>query len=76
MFRVNLASPQPVETLDLETIRETLVYMHGDLEGQPGLEGAAEHLKSALTEIEAEQKRRRKRPGAKVTIKRFVPWLA
>ncbi len=73
MSRVVATSTQ-IDPLDLETIRETLAYMHGDLAGRPGLERAATGIKIALVEIEAEQRRRRQLPGAKVAIARFVPW--
>jgi hypothetical protein len=44
--------------VDLDTIRETLVYIRDDIQRVPGLEKAAERLTSALGEITAAERRR------------------
>lgn len=38
--------------VDLETVRETLVYMESDCRNCPGLEGVATALEQAITEID------------------------
>lgn len=39
-------------TIDLETVRDTIAYIHDDLERVPGLEKAVAALDAALREIE------------------------
>jgi hypothetical protein len=47
-----------VPLVDLETIRETLVYIRDDIQRVPGLERAAEGLSTVLAEIDAAARRR------------------
>ena len=47
-----------VPLVDLGSVRETLAYIREDLQRVPGLERAAEHLVSALAEVEAADRRR------------------
>jgi hypothetical protein len=47
-----------IPLVDLDTIRETLVYIRDDLQRVPGLDRAAERLTSALAEITAAEQRR------------------
>lgn len=47
-----------IPLVDLDTIRETLVYIRDDIQRVPGLEKAAERLNSALAEIAAAERRR------------------
>ena len=42
--------------IDLSTLRETIVYMEGDLRRVPGLEAAATALKTAISEIDAAER--------------------
>ena len=47
-----------VPLVDLDTIRETLVYIRDDIQRVPGLDRAAERLTAALAEIAAAERRR------------------
>ena len=47
-----------VPLVDLDTIRETLVYIRDDIQRVPGLERAADRLTAALAEIAAAERRR------------------
>jgi hypothetical protein len=47
-----------VPLVDLETIRETLLYIRDDIRRVPGLEKAAERLTATLAEIAAVERRR------------------
>jgi hypothetical protein len=47
-----------VPLVDLDTIRETLVYIRDDIQRVPGLERAAEGLTAVLAEIAAAERRR------------------
>lgn len=47
-----------VPLVDLDTIRETLVYIRDDLQRAPGLDRAAERLTAALAEITEAERRR------------------
>ena len=47
-----------VPLVDLDTIRETLVYIRDDLQRAPGLDRAAEQLTAALAEITQAERRR------------------
>ena len=67
----NGRSPRP--RLDLATIRETLIYMHGDLAATHGLARAAAAMQAAILEIDAAIKRPRVLPGASYTGLRLLP---
>jgi hypothetical protein len=45
-----------VPLVDLDTIRETLVYIRDDIQRVPGLERAAEGLTEALEELAAAER--------------------
>ncbi|MBX9591514.1 MAG: hypothetical protein K2X43_19670 [Hyphomonadaceae bacterium] len=47
-----------VPLVDLDTIRETLVYIRDDIQRVPELERAADRLTAALAEIAAAERRR------------------
>jgi hypothetical protein len=47
-----------VPLIDLETIREALVYIRDDIKRVPGYERAAEALTTALSEIAVAERRR------------------
>jgi hypothetical protein len=59
--------------VDLDTIRETLLYIRDDMQRVPGLEGAAEHLTAALGEITAAERRRLAPVSSSIIEARFVP---
>ena len=71
----NLRPSRVHPPIDLETIRETLVYMHSDLGRSPELSRVREALGKTLEEIDVHCPR--KSPGARVLAfmrARFVPW--
>ena len=47
-----------IPLVDLDAIRETLVYIRDDLQRAPGLDRAAERLTAALAEITDAERRR------------------
>jgi hypothetical protein len=47
-----------VPLVDLDTIRETLLYIRDDVQRVPGLDRVAERLTAALNEIAAAERRR------------------
>ncbi len=59
--------------IDLETVRETLLYMESDCRGQPGLERVAEALGQAVGEIDRAAGRLPERTRAEVIGARFLP---
>jgi len=59
--------------IDLDTIRETLLYIRDDVQRVPGLEAAAEHLTAALDEITAAERRRLAPVSSSIIEARFVP---
>ncbi|MCH9808764.1 MAG: hypothetical protein K0U74_13635 [Alphaproteobacteria bacterium] len=62
--------------MDLETVRETLLYMHNDLRSVPGMEAIAHSLGQALREIDATasiSKQRTARHLTSHTPARFFP---
>lgn len=71
MFQLPPSQPW-ASTIDLATVRETLVYMHDDMKRAPGLEAVAKAIAAALQEIDAAEKSPRPAtPSA--TAARFVP---
>lgn len=54
MYRIPRSNPWPPQ-IDLTTLRETLIYMHGDMARVPGLEKLRDALAVALEEAEAAQ---------------------
>lgn len=59
--------------VDLETIRETLLYIRDDMQRVPELEKAAEHLTLALGEVTAAERRRLAPVSSSIIDARFVP---
>lgn len=53
-----LQTKPTVPLIDLDTIRETLLYIRDDLQRVPGFERAADKLSAALAEITAAESRR------------------
>jgi len=62
-----------VPLVDLETIRETLVYIRDDIQRVPGLERAAEGLTTVLAEIAAAGHRRLALSAARIATRRTPP---
>ncbi len=62
-------TPAVVPHIDLETVRETLAYIHDDVRRVPALAGLAGALGAALAEIEAVA------DGDTVPVARAVPDL-
>ncbi len=62
-----------VPLVDLETIRETLLYIRDDIQRVPGLERAADNLTAALGEITAAERRRLAPLSLSVIEARFLP---
>lgn len=52
MFRISRTRPWP-PSIDLSTVRETLLYMRDDARLVPGLEAVAQSLDAAISEVEA-----------------------
>jgi hypothetical protein len=51
MFRISRRKPWPPQ-IDLDTVRETILYIESDMARVPGLEGVAAALKTAVREID------------------------
>lgn len=62
MFRHPPRNPR-TPLLDLETVRETLGYIHDDLKRTPGFEAASAHLRGAIAAIAAAERHRQVIPG-------------
>lgn len=74
MFKIPRSDPWP-PTLDLATIKDTLIYMRDDMRRVPGMERIADALDEAVVEItvaEESQPPRLKAPQA--ITPRFVAW--
>lgn len=52
MFRISRERPWP-PSIDLATVRETLMYMRDDARGVPGLEKVAQSLDAAIQDVDA-----------------------
>ena len=52
MFRISRERPWP-PTIDLATVRETLIYMRDDARAVPGLEKVAQSLDAAIRDVDA-----------------------
>ncbi len=70
MFRIQ-KSPAWPPAIDLQTIRDTLIYIESDLKRVPGLEAAASAIKTARAEIETIEKTRNEQ-----NFGRFVPFAS
>lgn len=51
MFRISRHRPWP-PSIDLSTVRETLIYMRDDARAVPGLEHVAASLDAAINEVD------------------------
>lgn len=54
MFRISRDRPWP-PSIDLATVRETLIYMRDDARGVPGLEKVAQSLDAAIQDVDVAQ---------------------
>lgn len=73
-FRSPSASHTPPwpPAIDLDTVRDTLLYMHDDMKRVPGLEKVAQAIESTLSEIEAAQRSAKPVRHAPI-MARFLP---
>jgi hypothetical protein len=62
-----------VPLVDLDTIRETLVFIRDDIQRVPGMERAAEGLSTVLAEIDAATRRRVVLSAATIDVRRPPP---
>ena len=62
-----------VPLVDLDTIRETLLYIRDDMQRVPGLGRAAEHMTAALGELTAAERRRMAPLSTSVIDARILP---
>jgi len=56
VFRISRHRPWP-PSIDLSTVRETLIYMRDDARSVPGLENVASALETAIAEIDTAQQK-------------------
>jgi hypothetical protein len=71
MFKIQRQPAWP-PALDLSTVKDTLLYMEGDLRRVPGLEAAAKAIKTAIAELEAAERKQPAKPYSILTAK-FMP---
>lgn len=73
---IPLSRPQgrSAPSIDLETVRETLSYMHDDMERAPELARVRNALAMALLEIDRVGAARRTITAGDITRARFLPW--
>jgi hypothetical protein len=62
VFRTPPKNPR-VPLLDLETVRDTLTYIHDDLKRTPGFEAASQRLDEAIAAIKTAEKNRQVIPS-------------
>jgi hypothetical protein len=63
-------------SVDLSTVRETLLYMRDDARSVAGLERVAVALDAALDEVDAAEQRRQPAVPASPVASRFLPLRA
>jgi hypothetical protein len=71
VYRISRTRPWP-PSIDLSTVRETLTYMRDDARSIPGLEQVAAALDTALSEVDAAE-RRLQPVSYSPTMSRFLP---
>lgn len=74
MFRISRNRPWPA-TLDLSTVRETLIYMRDDARLVPGLEDVAQALDQAVGKVDAAESRMKPVSYSPIAA-RFLPMRA
>jgi hypothetical protein len=72
VFKLVRRSPKKLR-VDLETVRETLVYMESDCRDCPGLEGVAAALEQTITEIDRVSGERNDTQLGEVVAAKFIP---
>lgn len=72
MLGISRKTVQPA-SIDLDTVRETLSYMHDDMRDAPGLERVAAALGRAIDEIEAARQAETPTEPVSLDIVRFLP---
>ncbi len=60
--------------IDLDTLRDTVGYMHDDARGRPGLERLSAAFEAVLREIDAVSARRPAAHPPEVAGTRFIPF--
>lgn len=68
-----LRRPASKPRVDLQTVRETLMYMESDCRECPGLEGVAAALEQTITEIDRVCNATDKAKAPTVTAVTFIP---
>lgn len=71
MFRIPRSRLWP-PTVDLSTVRETLLYMHDDMKRVPGLGEVASAIAATLAEIEKVEREMPATPRSPIAA-RFMP---
>ncbi|MEQ1718643.1 MAG: hypothetical protein ABL907_22100 [Hyphomicrobium sp.] len=72
MFK-SLGRPAKPRHIDLETVRETLLYIESDCKTCPGLERLSAALAQTISEIDRVNDRSEPQPRADVISVSFVP---
>ena len=75
MFRITRHRAVP-PSVDLSTVRETLLYLRDDARSVAGLEQVAVALDAALDEVEAAEQRQQPALTANPVASRFLPLRA
>jgi hypothetical protein len=71
MFKIQRQPAWP-PALDLSTVKDTLQYMEGDLRRVPELATAAQAIRTAISELEAAERRQAPKPYSVFSAK-FMP---
>ena len=71
VFRIPRSNPWP-PTIDLATVRETLMYIQDDMRRVPALAGVAAALETTLVEIGKAERSQKKVPLSPISS-RFLP---
>jgi hypothetical protein len=72
MYRIPRSNPWP-PTMDLTTIRETMRYMHDDMQRVPGLEKAARAINDAIKEIDLAERAHTRKQNLSPIAAKFLP---
>ncbi len=71
MFRNSRSHKAP--QVDLETVRETILYMRDDLRGVPGMDAVTRSLSKAIHEIDAANRPQPSSQTSSPSTARFFP---
>ncbi|MGH1418545.1 MAG: hypothetical protein ACRBCJ_06775 [Hyphomicrobiaceae bacterium] len=72
MYRIPRPHPWP-PTIDLTTVRETMLYMHDDMRRVPGLEKAARAMNDAIKEIDLAERTMQREQNLSPIAAKFMP---